>query len=176
MLDKNDWLALVYKIPPLPSRFRVKIWRQLKKTGAIYYQQCIAVLPNSEHFLDFFKRIKTQIISCNGEAMIMNFHFIDEAETENAVRLFNCNISQQYLVIADVIAKVKFEIENINIKDLPDIGILREKLSDLRKLRKNYNTIKLKDCFKQYIEHRHEENIDLLHQRVQQYIADFENQ
>lgn len=175
MLDKNDWLALVYRIPPLPSRFRVKVWRQLKKAGAIYYQQCIAVLPNNEHFLAFFNGMKTQIVDCCGEAMIMNFHFIDEAETENAINLFNSNISQQYLDIADVIAEIKADIENINIKELQDIGILREKLSDLRKLRKNYNTIKLKDCFKQYILHRNEEYIDLLHQKVQQYIAEFEN-
>ena len=31
----SEWLVLVYKIPPEPTRLRAGIWRQLKAAGAI---------------------------------------------------------------------------------------------------------------------------------------------
>ncbi len=43
----REWLILVYKIPPEPSRLRAGIWRKLKAAGAIYLQNGVAALPAS---------------------------------------------------------------------------------------------------------------------------------
>ena len=36
----KQWLVLVYRIPSEPASKRVAIWRDLKRTGALYLQQC----------------------------------------------------------------------------------------------------------------------------------------
>ena len=38
-------LMLVYRIPSEPASKRVAIWRDLKRTGALYLQQCVCILP-----------------------------------------------------------------------------------------------------------------------------------
>src|SRR4051794_29289538 len=43
----QDWLLLAYTLPPEPSRYRVTIWRRLRKLGAIYLNEGFWVLPNS---------------------------------------------------------------------------------------------------------------------------------
>jgi hypothetical protein len=40
-----EWLVLVYKIPPEPTRLRAGIWRKLKAAGAIYLQNGVTALP-----------------------------------------------------------------------------------------------------------------------------------
>jgi hypothetical protein len=44
----NGWLVLAYTLPPEPSRIRVGIWRRLRKLGAVYLDEGIWVLPNTE--------------------------------------------------------------------------------------------------------------------------------
>jgi len=41
----QEWLILVYKVPPEPSRLRAGIWRKLKAAGALYLQNGAVALP-----------------------------------------------------------------------------------------------------------------------------------
>ncbi|MDQ1548465.1 MAG: hypothetical protein QOD27_123, partial [Microbacteriaceae bacterium] len=40
--DDAEWLVLIYKIPPEPTRLRAGAWRRLKSLGAIYLQNSVA--------------------------------------------------------------------------------------------------------------------------------------
>ena len=41
----QEWLLLVYKVPPEPTRYRASVWRKLKAAGAVYLQHAVAALP-----------------------------------------------------------------------------------------------------------------------------------
>jgi hypothetical protein len=41
--------VLVYRIPSEPASKRVAIWRDLKRTGALYLQQCVKRLTQPAH-------------------------------------------------------------------------------------------------------------------------------
>jgi hypothetical protein len=41
----QEWLLLIYRVPSEPSNNRVSVWRELKRLGALYLQQCVCVVP-----------------------------------------------------------------------------------------------------------------------------------
>ncbi len=41
----REWLLLVYRVPSEPSNNRVSVWRELKRLGALYLQQCVCIVP-----------------------------------------------------------------------------------------------------------------------------------
>jgi len=42
-----DWILLIYSLPSHPSRKRAYVWRELKKLGAIYLRDGVALLPRN---------------------------------------------------------------------------------------------------------------------------------
>lgn len=40
-----DWMILIYTLPSQPSRKRAYVWRELKKVGAVYLRDGVALLP-----------------------------------------------------------------------------------------------------------------------------------
>lgn len=174
MCEQNDWIALVYKLPAIPSRFRVKVWRQLKKVGAIYLQQSVAVLPNSEHFCGIMEEIKTEILTYGGEATLMSFSFCDKKDAVTAYNSFNNGLSKEYDVIGEIENRIYSEIESTRKANHLTLEFLRQKLNDLQKLRSSYNSVMLKDCYKLFISSSFGEHIDTLLLRVQKDIHEFE--
>jgi DNA-binding transcriptional regulator PaaX len=41
-----SWLLLIYRVPSEPSRNRVSVWRELKRQGALFLQQCVCIFPD----------------------------------------------------------------------------------------------------------------------------------
>src|SRR5438094_934317 len=42
---QDGWLLLIYRVPSEPSNNRVSVWRELKRLGALYLQQCTCIVP-----------------------------------------------------------------------------------------------------------------------------------
>lgn len=58
----HDWILLIYSLPSQPSRKRAYVWRELKKFGAVYLRDGVAVLPRrpdlEQHLQDVAQRIE----------------------------------------------------------------------------------------------------------------------
>src|SRR5437763_1155981 len=44
----SGWILLIYRVPSEPSSSRVSVWRDLKRTGALYLQQCVCIVPRRD--------------------------------------------------------------------------------------------------------------------------------
>src|SRR5262245_27115128 len=73
------WLFLVHQVLTPNSRERVKVWRAIKKTGAILYRNSVYILPYSKERLEDFQWVCQQINDSRGEASI----FVSSAENKN---------------------------------------------------------------------------------------------
>ena len=40
------WRTLIYRVPAEPASKRVSVWRDLKRLGALYLQQCVCIVPD----------------------------------------------------------------------------------------------------------------------------------
>ncbi len=68
-LEERPWLLLVYRVPTEPASRRVAIWRDLKRLGALYLQQCVCILPRREEVREELERIVAKIPALEGECM-----------------------------------------------------------------------------------------------------------
>lgn len=173
MADTNEWIVIVYKLPSHPSRIRVHVWRALKKIGALYYQQGVAMLPRSEHFLEFMQELRSEIDAFDGDAVLANFNFMYQGDNKHATDEFNASLSREYVSIEETGNKIWDEIESNRKANLLTLSYLEECLSMLNKLKKSYETVKLRDCFKIRLLERIDEHIETLLKKVQSYYNDF---
>ena len=65
------WLLLIYTIPSEPSRLRATVWRALKRAGAVYLRDGVAVLPARPETAATFRAIAAQIEEFGGEATLV---------------------------------------------------------------------------------------------------------
>jgi len=71
------WLFLVHQVHSPNSRERVKVWRSIKKTGAVLHRNSVYVLPFSKDRLEDLQWVCQQIQDSRGEASI----FVSEAQS-----------------------------------------------------------------------------------------------
>ncbi len=67
----QEWLVLVYKIPPEPSRLRAGIWRKLKAAGAVYLQNGVAALPASSINERVMRSVSHEVTAMDGTAHLV---------------------------------------------------------------------------------------------------------
>jgi hypothetical protein len=90
----QEWLILVYKVPPEPSRLRASIWRKLKAVGAIYLQNGVATLPSGPASERALRGIAEEARAMGGVAYLYQGGFFGEADT--LVAMFNAARDEEY--------------------------------------------------------------------------------
>ncbi|WP_100398833.1 Chromate resistance protein ChrB [Bacillus sp. FJAT-44742] len=134
----NTWLHITYKIPRQPSARRVRIWRKLKRLGALHLHESIWVLPNNNYTYEQFQWLVVEIKDLGGEASLW--------EAKIALGLSNDELKQKFL------KQVNVEYE-VLLKQLTD------NTSNLVDLAKKYQQIKLVDYFHSPLEREVREQI-----------------
>jgi len=64
------WLFLVHQVHTPSSKERVKVWRAIKKIGAVLYRNSVYVLPYSKERMEDFQWVCQQIKDAQGEASV----------------------------------------------------------------------------------------------------------
>lgn len=67
---KREWVLLVYKIPPHPTRLRAMVWRRLQRFGAIYLQNSVCIVPASSELAENMQWIADEVQEMGGEAYL----------------------------------------------------------------------------------------------------------
>ncbi len=102
MADQSDttWLLLIHQIPPKPDYFRVKIWRRLRKIGAVAIKQSVYVLPDNESTREDLSWIVKEIDDGGGTASLCRTVFIEGLSNNRIRTLFQTARDEDYKEIA----------------------------------------------------------------------------
>jgi hypothetical protein len=90
------WLFLVHQVQTPNSRERVKVWRLIKKTGAVLHRNSVYVLPYSKEKLEDFQWVCQQIQDSKGEASVFVSQAQDKEEDTQLKRLFERARRQEF--------------------------------------------------------------------------------
>ena len=73
-----DWMVLLFRVPAEPSRHRVAVWRELRRTGAVSLGQSAWLAPAAPAFADGIGRAVELVRAAGaawlGEAEAMTEH------------------------------------------------------------------------------------------------------
>ena len=79
------WTLLVYTVPAQPTRKRALVWRELKKIGAVYLRDGVAVLPERADALEAFRALALKVEDMSGRATVVTHAMIDSDRAESLI-------------------------------------------------------------------------------------------
>ena len=136
----GSWLFLLFNLPAKQSSDRVKVWRRLKKFGAIQLKTSTYVLPDEPAHYERFQWLAKEIVDTGGEATLVRVKDIEGMPHAAIVALFNEARTRDYDEL--------FEPVNLLIKDSKARKQSPETFSNqLQKLRQRFQEIRDIDYF-----------------------------
>jgi CRISPR/Cas system-associated endoribonuclease Cas2 len=147
-MENTKWLVLNYNLPSEPSRHRVAVWRGLKKLGAVNIQQSMWILPMNEQNYGSLIKISGDIEENNGESLIMESVFLDDAHEKRIESLFNKMRDEEYIEFIEECSRYLKEMERETKNEKFTFAELEDQESELDKLTAWYEKIKVRDIFK----------------------------
>lgn len=129
-MGRQRWILLIYKVPPAPARYRIAVWRKLKKLGVLYMQKSVCLLPDNAYLRDEVENIAHDIENFGGEATLV---FTDKIEKEaKLVEAFQGQSNTEYTMIIKKVEKCLSALskKNLRRREIKGVG---KALEDLRK-------------------------------------------
>jgi hypothetical protein len=108
------WLLLHYKIPPEPSARRVYIWRKLKRSGALFYQDAVWILPSNSRAEEQLRWLAAEILEMEGEAALWEAEMAFPRSDEALVARFTEQVDRGYQAIQEALEAPEPDLENLS--------------------------------------------------------------
>ena len=83
-----QWTVLVVRLPAEPSRHRVAVWRELRRTGAVSLGQSAWLAPAAPAFADGIARAVAIVRAAGGEAIVLDASGRQPADAERLAAVY----------------------------------------------------------------------------------------
>jgi len=141
----QEWLLLIYKIPPEPTRYRASVWRKLKAAGAVYLQNGVAALPADAPGERAMRGVVEEIRTMQGTAHLLKS--VSLGDETDVLAAFNAARESEYKELLDRCRDFHAELEKERGIGNFTFAELEENEDDLHKLEAWYGKIKTRDRF-----------------------------
>jgi hypothetical protein len=147
-MPEMSWVLLVYRVPTEPASRRVTIWRDLKRMGALYLQQCVCIFPNRADITAELDRITAKIAAMDGEYTLFDVPRLRAGDEEKIVQAIRDLRNKEYAEIVEE-CETKFvkEIEFEHFRQNYTFEEAEEIAQDLEKIRRWHERIVDRDWF-----------------------------
>jgi DNA-binding transcriptional regulator PaaX len=142
------WLLLVYRVPSEPSHKRVAVWRDLKRIGALYLQQCVCIVPRRRALRTALTGVRGKIATLGGTSNLFEIPRVSAEDEAALITGFRDLITKQYAEIVEECAtKFVKEIEFERFRENYSFAEAEEIAHDLEKLRVWFARVQAQDWF-----------------------------
>ncbi|KKF01430.1 Chromate resistance protein ChrB [Mycolicibacterium obuense] len=148
-MAKNDvrWLVLFVRLPSEPSRHRVAVWRELRRTGAMPLGQGSWAVPEVSAFTDGIDRAVEMAERGDGEVVVLSAVARSDRDDERLVALFTGEREEEWSEFIADCGKFDAEIDREIEQSKFTMAELEEEEQSLERLRRWHRTIKSRDIF-----------------------------
>src|SRR5579859_7342117 len=95
-----SWRVLIYRVPTEPASKRVAVWRDLKRLGALYLQQCACIFPDIAEVTDEVNKVAAKIPALGGETFLLD---VPRLQPEDEARIIQSFRTQRALEYAEIV-------------------------------------------------------------------------
>ena len=129
-MPENKWLLLIHSIPPKPNYLRVKIGRRLQRLGAVAIKNSVYALPKNDEAHEDLQWVAREIVEGEGEASIVEAHFVDGLSDTQIEALFHAAREADYAALTEDAQCLRAEfLKGTSITT--DIGRVRKRLDEV---------------------------------------------
>jgi hypothetical protein len=144
----HSYLLLIYQMPSQPSAARVSVWRELKRSGGLYLQQSVCILPHTEPLHATMEKIIERIKEYGGTYHCLPLTHLPPEEEEKIVNGFIAQSNLQYdEIIEDCEVNFKKEIEFETFRQNFTYAEAEEIRQNLDKIYRWYERVVERDWF-----------------------------
>lgn len=153
VLDESEvpalqrWLVLVVKVPANPSRHRVAVWRELRRSGAVPLGQGIWTLPDHPGSIDEVGRIRHLVAQGEGELLILTTAGQTTEDAERLLTVFSRARDEEWTEFLTECGHFVKEIAKEIAKDKLTLAELEEEEQSLERLRRWHGDVTRRDVF-----------------------------
>jgi len=142
------WTLLVYRVPTEPANRRVSIWRQMKRMGALYIQQCVCILPARGDLEGELDRRVASIREMGGDYTLFDVPALRTGDEERIVAIFRDLRNKEYdEIVEECETKFVKEIEFEHFRENYTYAETEEIRQDLDKIRRWFKRVVQRDWF-----------------------------
>jgi len=131
----HGFLQIVYRMPAKPTAGRVAVWRSLKKAGAVYLQDSVCVVPDTEALRAELDHVLARIDESEGSYHLLPLVDLPEEEEAKLVQLFVDQTAKHYAEIVEncevnFVKEIEFENfrQNYTYEEAEEIRMEFEKI------------------------------------------------
>jgi hypothetical protein len=143
----TGWIALIYRLPPEPSRHRVAVWRELRKAGALSLQQATWVLPTALGTAAIDRAVAL-VERGGGDALVLDVTPRDDETAARLERLFTAARDAEWAEFVSECDKFEAEIAKEIRTDKLIPAELDEEEQNLDRLRRWFRELRARDVFR----------------------------
>jgi predicted nuclease with TOPRIM domain len=139
----SSWLLILYDVPSEPSRVKVRLWRDLKRMGALYPQLSVCLIPDNNDNRKKLQTIEKMAIK-SGKFMNFQCRGISENDQQSILHMFRTERDKQYDEILEECQEFIDEIKlNVDKKKTvqEEVEEMEEALDGLRRWLDRIKTI-----------------------------------
>ena len=132
-----SWLFLLFNLPAKHASERVKVWRRLKKFGAVQLKTSTYVLPDEPVHYERFQWLAKEIDDGGGEATLVRVKDIEGMPYAAVVALFNEARTRDYDEIVEPLTRL---IKERKARKMPadtfggEVGKLRTRFQEIQEI------------------------------------------
>jgi DNA-binding transcriptional regulator PaaX len=145
--DDPQWLVLVVRVPAEPSRHRVAVWRELRRTGAVSLAQGVWMVPDAPVFAEGIARTLELAQRGDGEVTVLTAAGRSDRDAARLETLFTDQRTDEWREFLSDCGKFDAEIDHeIRIGKFT-MAELEEEEQSLERLRRWYRELTARDVF-----------------------------
>ena len=146
--EPAGWLVLIYRVPPEPSSNRVAVWRDLKRIGALYLQQCVCVVPRHDELGAAIAEVREKVGRLGGSSNLFEVAALAFEEEAALISGFQDLAAKQYAeIIEECETKFVKEIEFERFRENFTFAEAEEIDQDLEKIRRWFAQVQQRDWY-----------------------------
>jgi hypothetical protein len=146
-VNSAAWLVLAYTLPAEPSRLRVSIWRRLRKIGAIYLDEGVWVLPNTDALSDEVRNMLRDIENFGGTASAFTARDLDVTQSERLRQRVLAARDEEYAELQGQCERFFLHVEHAMSTERYTFAEVEELEEELSKLERWLDEIRGRDVF-----------------------------
>jgi hypothetical protein len=147
-LPSLSWRVLIYRVPTEPASKRVAVWRDLRRLGALYLQQCACIFPEIAGVTEAVNQVAAKIPALGGETFLLDVPKLQPADEARIIAAFRDQRTSEYAeIIEECETKFVKEIEFEHFRQNYTFEEAEEIEQDLEKIRRWFGQVKERDWF-----------------------------
>jgi hypothetical protein len=144
-----SWRVLIYRVPTEPASKRVAVWRDLKRLGALYLQQCACIFPDIPAVTAEVNHAANKIPALGGEIFLLDVPRLQPEDEARIIESFRAQRTSEYAeIIEECETKFVKEIEFEHFRQNYTFEEAEEIEQDLDKIRRWFDRVRERDWFK----------------------------